>query len=137
MLKQTSSDSITNDIRVQVVPEFLGIRENNGVMENIFSYHITITNAGTITVNLQRRYWLIIDADGYHEEVEGEGVVGFTPLIEPNMSFSYTSMCPLKTDWGTMEGFFTMYDENSQKLKVQVNRFYLVHPKLMESSVIQ
>lgn len=137
MLKQTSSDSITNDIRVQVIPEFLGIRENNGVVENIFSYHITITNAGTVTVNLQRRYWLIIDADGFQEEVEGEGVVGFTPLIEPNMSFSYTSMCPLKTDWGTMEGFFTMYDENSQKLKVQVNRFYLVHPKLMESTVIQ
>lgn len=127
-----NSDSTTNGIRVKVIPEFLGIREHNGNPENIFSYHVIIYNNSDKTYQLKRRYWLIIDANGNQEVVEGEGVIGYTPIIESGMSFSYTSMCPLHTDWGTMEGHYTMVSENNEECEVHIGRFYLVHPKLLE-----
>ena len=44
--------------------------------------------------------------EGTVEEVPGEGVVGEQPRLTPTQAFKYTSYCPLKTRWGTMEGTY-------------------------------
>jgi ApaG protein len=58
--------------------------------------------------------------------VEGEGVVGQQPRLAPGESFRYGSYCPLTTEWGTMEGTFTMLREDGSRFEAQVRRFYLV-----------
>src|SRR5690606_4581576 len=74
----------------------------------LFAYHITIENHGTQTVRLLRRHWIIQNAHQHIEEIEGEGVVGQTPYLRPGSSFSYTSFCPLATEWGSMRGSYLM-----------------------------
>jgi ApaG protein len=92
----------------------------------IFAYRITITNEGTETARLLSRHWVIIDADNHREEVRGEGVVGKQPEIPPGEKFEYTSGCPLRTSWGTMEGTYQMERADKRKFRAQIGRFFLV-----------
>jgi len=40
--------------------------------------------------------------------VQGPGVVGAQPVLEPGESFEYTSFCPLPTSIGSMHGTYQM-----------------------------
>jgi len=42
------------------------------------------------------------------------------------MSFEYTSYCPLKTEWGTMEGCYTFERKDGKHFDVAIGRFFLV-----------
>jgi ApaG protein len=95
----------------------------------LFAYRITIENFSEIPVKLLRRHWYIIDTNGTYREVEGEGVVGQQPVIEPGKSYQYVSAANLKTDIGKMYGTYTMQDMYSQKLiTVQIPEFQLIAP---------
>ena len=63
------------------------------------------------------------------EDVEGPGVVGQTPRLEPGQAFKYQSYCPLRTGWGTMEGTYQMRYDDGQEFEVVIGRFYLRVPK--------
>jgi ApaG protein len=45
-------------------------------------------------VQLVSREWTISDGRGARHQVQGEGVVGEQPVIEPGGSFDYVSGCP-------------------------------------------
>jgi len=60
--------------------------------------------------------------------VVGPGVVGQQPDLLPGETFEYSSYCPLDTPWGTMEGVYTMQDEDGKQFPVRIGRFYLVSP---------
>lgn len=90
-----------------------------------FSYTIEIWNDRAAPVQLVERRWLIINGDGQHEEVHGSGVVGKMPVIQPGECFVYTSFCPLNTSWGTMEGSYTMRDEDGSTFEIAIPRFIL------------
>src|SRR5690348_4902071 len=102
-----SSDTTTNGIRVQAVARFLPDESDPDSKRYLFAYRIRILNEGTQEARLLDRHWIILDADNRREEVKGEGVVGKQPRIAAGKSFEYTSSCPLKTRWGTMEGSYT------------------------------
>jgi ApaG protein len=74
----------------------------------IFAYRITIENTTKVSVQLLERHWFIFDSCGTNREVEGEGVIGQQPIIEPGQSFQYTSWCDLTTDMGSMRGYYSM-----------------------------
>jgi len=74
----------------------------------LFAYTVKIANDGEETVQLLTRHWIITDANGKVEEVEGPGVIGAQPVLEPGQSFEYTSACPLRTAFGTMHGSYGM-----------------------------
>jgi ApaG protein len=133
MNKKLSSLNITEGVHVEVQPDFLGISEDDNKY-NVFSYRITIANKSTTTFTLTHRFWKIIDANGQEETVFGEGVVGYTPTLEPSMTFTYSSICPLKTLWGTMEGHFVMQKEDCSTINVTIERFFLIHPSLFENN---
>ena len=92
----------------------------------MFGYRMTIRNNGDDAAQLMDRHWIIIDADGKTEEVRGPGVIGETPIIEAGHQFSYTSFCPLTTEWGTMEGSYGMRTPDGQRFEVAIPRFFLV-----------
>ena len=76
--------------------------------EFMFAYRITIKNESGYSVKLLRRHWHIVDSSGIHREVEGEGVVGVQPTIEPGQSHQYVSGSHLKTEMGKMYGTYLM-----------------------------
>ena len=53
------------------------------------------------------------------EEVEGEGVIGRKPVIEPGGIHEYNSYCVLETFTGHMEGYYTMVrDADESRIRV-------------------
>lgn len=113
-----------------VTPVFRPEHSALGDDRYIFSYRVVIGNQSDQAVTLLSRRWLIIDADGERHVVEGDGVVGEQPRIEPNGTYEYSSWSPLQTRWGTMEGSYTMVGDLGDRFGVNVARFYLVAPEL-------
>ena len=75
---------ITNGIKISVETFFQPSHSIPVHDKFIFTYKIHIENISDQTVQLLRRHWFILDAYGEMREVEGEGVIGKQPVIEPN-----------------------------------------------------
>jgi ApaG protein len=133
MNHQGSSEAVTEGIRVEVYPEFIPEQSIPEESKYVFAYRVVITNESDKWAKLLSRRWIIINADGDREDVEGPGVVGYTPELEPGESFEYTSFCPLNTNWGTMEGSFKMILKNGETFDARIARFYLFDPALVQS----
>ncbi len=56
-----------------------------------FVYFISIHNDSQVPVTIRGRKWVVREDDGEVTVVEGDGVVGQTPVIEPGGHFSYNS----------------------------------------------
>jgi ApaG protein len=97
--------------------------------EYMFAYRVTIENESEFTVKLLRRHWYIYDSNGAMREVEGEGVIGQQPVIEPQQSHQYVSGCHLKTEMGKMYGTYLMERIIDGKFfYVNIPRFQLIAP---------
>jgi ApaG protein len=120
------SVALTEGFRVVVNPLPINPDTFNSDTKYLFEYNITIINESDKWAKLLSRKWLIIDAEGNEERVEGPGVVGYSPEFKPGDTFSYSSYCPLDTPWGTMEGSFKMVKENGDVFEIHIDRFYLV-----------
>eukprot|EP00873_Tetraselmis_striata_P019598 jgi/Tetstr1/439862/TSEL_028273.t1 len=102
------SMAITRGVRVLVESYFVPAHSMPAQGQYFFAYKVTIANEGDLTVQLRTRHWVITDAEGNEEQVKGPGVVGEQPILNPGTSFSYTSACPLKTEYGSMRGKYEM-----------------------------
>lgn len=95
----------------------------------MFAYQISIENLSDYTIQLQRRQWFIFDSNGSQREVEGEGVIGEQPVMEPGETHSYVSGCNLNTDMGTMRGNYTMKRiADDTRFIVDIPEFELIAP---------
>jgi ApaG protein len=95
----------------------------------LFSYTITIENCGSETVRLLRRHWHIFESSGEKREVEGKGVVGAQPTLDPGDSHEYTSACDLSTEIGKMHGTYLMERSNTgERFYVNIPEFVMVVP---------
>lgn len=56
-----------------------------------FVYFITISNESDQAVTLKARKWVVREEGGEVTVVEGDGIVGQTPTIDPGGNFSYNS----------------------------------------------
>ena len=118
----------TNGVTVTVTPYFLDDQSSPQESHFVWAYQVNIKNAGHSSIKLNHRSWLIIDANGKVMNVQGEGVVGEFPTIEPGQSFEYTSGTPLKTNNGIMQGFYLVSQDNGEKLKIDIPAFSLDSP---------
>lgn len=96
-----------------------------------FVYNVTITNEGARRAQLLRRHWIITDALGAVREVEGEGVVGQQPVLEPGGSFSYQSSSVIATPVGTMRGTYQMVNESGEVMEAEIPEFVLSAKQFM------
>jgi ApaG protein len=122
------SESITRGLRVEVEARYSAEHSQPSANHWFFLYTIRISNEGSETCQLVSRYWLIRDATGQIQEVEGEGVVGEQPVLEPGDSFEYTSGCPLETPFGSMEGHYQMVTADGGHFEAEIARFDLREP---------
>jgi ApaG protein len=122
------SDTTTRGIRIQV--ESIYVEERSDPQESyyFFAYHVVISNVGNETAQLMSREWIITDSDGNVERVEGDGVVGEQPLLEPGQVFEYTSFCPLRTSMGSMQGSYLMRPAGSESFRAEIAPFTLAVP---------
>jgi ApaG protein len=97
--------------------------------EHMFAYRITLENHNGYAVQLMRRQWYIFDSNGDYRQVEGEGVVGQQPVLNPGETFQYVSGCNLKSEMGKMWGFYTITDLNTHKqFRVDIPEFQMIAP---------
>ena len=97
--------------------------------EFMFAYRITLENHNTFPVKLHRRSWNIFDSNGSTREVEGEGVVGVQPTIQPGETYQYVSGCNLRTEMGKMKGTYQMENLNNKKMfTVDIPAFEMIVP---------
>jgi ApaG protein len=121
-----NTDKLNTLIKVTASPKHELFQEIQGA-KLVFSYNIRIENNSDETVQLQRRKWLITDGCVEQREVEGEGVVGETPVLNPGDHFEYQSWCPLANDFGAMEGYYTFAETRTfQTFKVKIHPFLLL-----------
>lgn len=123
------STILTEGIEISVKTSYLAEQSNPIANHYFFVYEISITNKSSYTVQLLSRHWDIIDGVGKQRIVDGEGVIGEQPVIEPNERFVYKSGCDFETDTGKMFGYYTMLRlVDSQLFNVQIPEFLMVLP---------
>ena len=120
---------ISEGITVSVETFYQAEYSNPSASEFMFAYRITITNNNPFPVKLLRRHWYIYDATGSLREVEGEGVVGLQPQINPEENYQYISGCNLRTEMGKMYGTYLMENVNNRKqFDVAIPSFEMIVP---------
>ena len=121
--------AITEGVKISVETVYQDEHSNPANEHFMFAYRIDVENLSNYTVQLMRRKWFIFDSNGIVREVEGEGVVGVQPIIEPGESYSYVSGCNLKTEIGSMHGNYTMHNlVQETSFKVEIPEFQLIAP---------
>ena len=122
----------SHDFRVTVVPEFLS-RESNpyeGVFT--FAYTVKIENLGSASARLVSRHWDIYSAGELLSQVDGEGVVGQKPVIEPGDSFQYTSGSIIPEPVGSMAGHYNLVGVDGEEFKIEIPSFDLACETLIQ-----
>ncbi|MFM5924285.1 MAG: Co2+/Mg2+ efflux protein ApaG [Novosphingobium sp.] len=120
--------AITDGITVRVAVNFLPEQSHIDAGKWFWVYHIRIENDRDETVQLLTRHWRITDARGAVNLIEGEGVVGEQPVLDPGQSHDYVSGCPLSTPMGSMEGHYTFVRRDGSEFEVKIPFFPLAAP---------
>ena len=94
-----------------------------------FIYFITIHNDSAESVTIRGRKWVVTDDRGQTVVVEGDGVVGQTPQLEPGEHFSYNSMHLLGTRKGRAEGSYFGLDGQGRRVLTRIPAFELEVPE--------
>lgn len=122
---------VTEGVSITVETFFQPEQSNPIGSEYLHAYRITIENQSANPIQLLSRHWYI--SDSYYgtevREVEGEGVVGEQPIIQPGESYQYISAANLRADVGKMYGTYEMENlYNKTKFTVAIPEFLLVAP---------
>lgn len=124
-------EQITKGIKISVKTKFNGVSYRDNTLYYVFAYFITIENNSLETVQLTSRFWKIYDSLNKTEIVDGKGVVGQTPTLQPKEHYAYSSGCFLISTIGAMNGYFTMQNTNTlEEFKVPIPTFQLATPHL-------
>jgi ApaG protein len=92
-----------------------------------FAYFITIHNGSHETVTIKGRKWVVTDESDERIVVEGDGVVGQFPRLEPGEHFSYNSYHVIGSN-SVAEGAFIGVTENGEAVFTRIPRFELQVP---------
>lgn len=120
---------ITEGISVSVETIYQPAQSDSLRSEFLFAYRITIQNLSDVPMQLLRRHWNIADSSGVRREVDGDGVVGHQPIIEPGSKYQYSSAVDLHSEIGKMSGYYEMQNfYNKSKVSIAIPEFQLIVP---------
>lgn len=124
-----TSTAVTAGVKVSVLIEYQPSYSSPLQEHFAFTYRIRIENNSENTVQLLRRQWFIFDSNATVREVEGEGVIGVQPVLEPGEVHEYVSGCNLKTSIGKMVGTYLMERLiDGKQFHVEIPEFNLIVP---------
>ena len=119
------------DIRIQVATSYVDHESEPDSDRYVFAYTITISNSGDVPAQLISRHWVITDANGKVQEVNGDGVVGEQPKLNPGEEFRYSSGAVLETPVGAMQGLYRMEADGGDSFDALIAPFTLAVPGLL------
>ena len=120
---------ITKGIKISVDIEFQGTYYKDTKLLYAFEYSISIENQSSDVVQLNTRHWVILDSLNNEEVVNGEGVIGKKPVLQPGKIHNCKSGCLLSSPFGAMYGYYRMINLNStKKFNVIIPSFKLSAP---------
>jgi ApaG protein len=93
-----------------------------------FIYYITIHNGSSDTVTIKGRKWVVTDEEGNRIVVEGDGVVGKFPRLEPGEKFSYNSYHVIGRD-SVAEGAFIGISDDGTPVLTRIPKFKMSVPQ--------
>ncbi len=121
--------AVTEGIKVSVKTDYQQEYSSPLQAHYVFTYRIKIENASENTIQLMRRHWLIYDSNGTVREVEGEGVIGQQPVLEPGEMHEYVSGCNLRSSMGKMVGTYLIERIiDGKQIRVTIPEFTMVVP---------
>ncbi|MEY4689866.1 MAG: hypothetical protein RIT19_191 [Verrucomicrobiota bacterium] len=97
-----------------------------------FIYFISIHNHSPVPVTIRGRKWVVTHEDDTVLVVEGDGVVGETPVIPPGGKFSYNSRHIIGTNSAVAEGSYLGIDDAGRRIIVRIPRFRMEVPGARE-----
>ena len=118
----------THGVTVRVAVSFMPEQSRVEAARWFWVYHIRIENHREEVIQLRTRHWRISDADGMVNVVDGEGVVGETPVLAPGQTHDYVSGCELSTRHGAMEGHYAFTHADGSLFEVAIPHFVLEAP---------
>ena len=124
-------DSRPYAIEVEVSPRFMDEHSAPEDGRYAFAYTIRILNRGTMPARLISRHWRITDGEGRVEHVDGEGVVGEQPRLQPGDDYEYSSGVVLPTSLGTMQGSYELVADDGTRFKARIPAFTLSTPRTL------
>lgn len=124
------SNTVTEGIRIVARSYYIAERSEPAKGQFFFAYKINISNEGEAPAQLISRHWIITSGNGQIEHVEGPGVVGQQPRLEPGQTFEYVSACPLRTPMGSMRGTYQMLRDDGAGFDAEIGSFTLATPDL-------
>ena len=126
-MSRNNSDGV--DISVEV--KYLKQESDPVKGSYAFAYTITIENNTKRWCQLLNRHWVITDAEGRTEEVQGEGVVGEQPELNPGQGFRYSSYSIIETPVGSMHGIYEFQEKDGTRFEVPIPAFSLSQVELV------
>lgn len=118
----------TAGVKIRVQPRFMHDESKPASGQYVWQYTVEIENSSQRTWTLTMRHWDIVDSAGRRQVVDGEGVVGQQPTLEPGKSFRYSSGAPLAAPSGMMGGMYKMVDQEGGELMARIPTFSLDSP---------
>jgi ApaG protein len=107
---------------------YRAMRPDQSEKPHWFIYFISIHNDSEVPVTIKGRKWVVTHSDGTMLVLEGDGVVGETPLIEPGEKFSYNSRHEIGTPWASAEGAYLGIDNTGRRVLTRIPRFKMTVP---------
>lgn len=92
-----------------------------------FRYDLSIHNESSAPLTIQARKWVVTNAQGEKLVVEGDGVVGVTPHLDPGETFSYHSFHLIDTTSTALGAYFGVTDEG-EKVVTKIPPFTMEPP---------
>ena len=122
-------EQITCGIKISVETHFEGTFYKDYKINFAFGYQVTIENKNEFPVQLNSRHWSIYDALNNIETVNGKGVIGKQPILQPGELHTYSSGSVFSSPFGAMKGHYNMINlVTNQKFKVAIPAFKLIVP---------
>ncbi|MDP9347648.1 MAG: Co2+/Mg2+ efflux protein ApaG [Gemmatimonadota bacterium] len=115
---------LTEGIRITAQPFYDPDQSDPEESHYVFAYHVRLENDGELPVQLLWRHWYVHDPVAGDSEVEGEGVLGEQPVIDPGDVYEYQSFCALRAPRGYMEGYYEFRRPDGSTFRAAVPRFY-------------
>jgi ApaG protein len=123
---------VTRGIKITVKTQYEGAFLKNFVLNYSFAYDIEIENQSKSSVQLLSRHWKIYEPLGKTKIIDGAGVVGKKPVLNPGEIHKYKSGCLITSAIGSMKGAYTMIDfSTTKKFNVEIPAFKLCAPFIL------
>lgn len=123
------SKIISSGVKISVTPVFRSDLSHPFELSYFFNYTVHLTNQNNFSIQLISRDWYIFDSLGEAKYVNGVGVIGKQPILNPGETFVYTSGCDLLSELGFMKGFYTFKNlEDSSYFESTIPTFKLEFP---------